>query len=163
MLRGAGSLGQAMWCISCSTIAVVTAEDIRGLWVSGIQGDEGSRIEEMEQLTVELMDVPATWDVESLHSTGRGMVCLGPNSLGILGIGVCYGRWTIVSDVDGEGFALNVDGRKVQDLDYIEVRTTEPRDKHTRGDDEMTVTLQSMPMSEREVQGLSKVRTGMDV
>jgi hypothetical protein len=68
-----------------------------------------------------------------------------------------------VSDVDGEGFALNVDGRKVQDLDYIEVRTTEPRDKHTRGDDEMTVTLQSMPMSEREVQGLSKVRTGMDV
>jgi hypothetical protein len=36
-------------------------------------------------------------------------------------------------------------------------------DKHTRGDGEMTGTLQSMPTSEWEVQGLYKVCTGMDV
>jgi hypothetical protein len=36
-------------------------------------------------------------------------------------------------------------------------------DKHTRGDDEKAGTLQSMPMSEREVQGLYKVCTGMGV
>jgi hypothetical protein len=42
------------------------------------------------------------------------------------------------------GFVLNVDGRSRQDLDYIEVRTTEQRDKHTRGDDEKAGTLQSM-------------------
>jgi hypothetical protein len=35
--------------------------------------------------------------------------------------------------------------------------------KHTRGDDEKAGTLQSMPTSEGEVQGLSKVCTGMDV
>jgi gamma-glutamylcyclotransferase (GGCT)/AIG2-like uncharacterized protein YtfP len=68
-----------------------------------------------------------------------------------------------VSDLDVEGFVLNVDGRSWQELDYIEVHTTEQRDKHTRGDDEMTGTLQSMPTSEREVQGLYKVCTGMDV
>jgi hypothetical protein len=39
----------------------------------------------------------------------------------------------------------------------------EQRDKHTGGDDEKAGTLQSMPMSEREVQGLYKVCTGMDV
>jgi hypothetical protein len=64
------------------------------------------------------------------------------------------GRWGVV---------LNVDGGSWQELDYIEVRTTEQRDKHTRGDDEMTGTLQSMPTSEREVQGLYKVCTGMGV
>jgi hypothetical protein len=37
-----------------------------------------------------------------------------------------------VSDVDGERFALNVDGGSRQELDYNEVRTTEQRDKHTR-------------------------------
>jgi hypothetical protein len=68
-----------------------------------------------------------------------------------------------VSDVDVGGVVLNVDGRSRQELDYNEVRTTEQRDKHTRGDEEMTVTLQSMPTSEREVQGLYKVCTGMDV
>jgi hypothetical protein len=59
--------------------------------VSGIQGEEGSRVEEMEQLMVEV-DMPATWDVESSHSTGRGTVCLGHDSLGILGIGVGWLR-----------------------------------------------------------------------
>jgi hypothetical protein len=37
----------------------------------------------------------------------------------------CYGRSTIVSDMDGVGVALNVDGGSVQELDYDEVRTTE--------------------------------------
>jgi hypothetical protein len=75
----------------------------------------------------------------------------------------CYGRLTVVSDLDVGGVVLNVDGGSRQDLGYIEVRTTEQRDKHTRGDDEVTGTLQSMPTSEREVQGLYKVCTGMDV
>jgi hypothetical protein len=44
----------------------------------------------------------------------------------------CYSRSTIVSDVDDGGVVLNVDGRSVQELDYVEVRTTEQRDKHTR-------------------------------
>jgi hypothetical protein len=38
-----------------------------------------------------------------------------------------------MSDVDNEGFALNVDGGNVQDLDYIKVHITEQRDIHTRG------------------------------
>jgi hypothetical protein len=57
----------------------------------------------------------------------------------------CYGRSTVVSDVDVEGVVLNVDGGSRQELDYVEVRTTEQRDKHTRGDDEKAGTLQSMP------------------
>jgi hypothetical protein len=36
-------------------------------------------------------------------------------------------------------------------------------DEHRRGDDEKAGTLQSMPTSEREVQGLYKVCTGMGV
>jgi hypothetical protein len=68
-----------------------------------------------------------------------------------------------VSDVDVEGVVLNVDGGSRQELDYVEVHTTEQRDKHTRGDDEKAGTLQSMPKSEREVQGLYKVCTGMGV
>jgi hypothetical protein len=78
-------------------------------------------------------------------------------------MGYCYGQSTVVSDVDVEGFVLNVDGRSWQELDYVEVRTTEQRDKHTRGDGEMAGTLQSMPTSEWEVQGLYKVCTGIDV
>jgi hypothetical protein len=37
----------------------------------------------------------------------------------------CYGRLTIVSDVDSVGVVLNIDGGNVQELDYVEVRTTE--------------------------------------
>jgi hypothetical protein len=37
----------------------------------------------------------------------------------------CYSWLAIMSDVDDDGFALNVDGRKVQDLDYIRVRIME--------------------------------------
>jgi hypothetical protein len=40
-------------------------------------------------------------------------------------LGYCYGRSTIVSDVDVEGFVLNVDGGSVQELDYDKVCTTE--------------------------------------
>jgi hypothetical protein len=67
----------------------------------------------------------------------------------------CYGQSTIVSDVDVEGFVLNVDGGSWQELDYIEVRTTEQRDKHTRGEcvsstkeERKAGTLQSMPTQE---------------
>jgi hypothetical protein len=59
---------------------------------------------------------------------------------------VRLGRW---------GFVLNVKGGSWQELDYIEVRTTEQRDKHTRGEcvsstkeDRKAGTLQSMPMQE---------------
>jgi hypothetical protein len=44
----------------------------------------------------------------------------------------CYGQSTVVSSVDDGGVVLNVDGGSVQELDYVEVRTTEQRDKHTR-------------------------------
>jgi hypothetical protein len=38
---------------------------------------------------------------------------------------VCYGRSTVVSNVDIGGVVLNVDGGSRQELDYNEVRTTE--------------------------------------
>jgi hypothetical protein len=59
-----------------------------------------------------------------------------------------YPMWTMM------GFVLNVDGRRMQELDYVEVRTTEPRDKHTRGERKLSTkrgkagTLQSMPTYE---------------
>jgi hypothetical protein len=37
----------------------------------------------------------------------------------------CYGWLTVVSNVDVEGFVLNVDGRRMQELDYIGVCITE--------------------------------------
>jgi hypothetical protein len=45
---------------------------------------------------------------------------------------LCYGRLAVVSDVDGGGVVLNVDGGSRQDLDYIGVRITEQRDNNTR-------------------------------
>jgi hypothetical protein len=39
----------------------------------------------------------------------------------------CYGQSTVVSNVDVEGFVLNVDGGSMQELDYNEVRITELR------------------------------------
>jgi hypothetical protein len=62
-----------------------------------------------------------------------------------------------VSDVDVEGFVLNVDGGVVQELDYVEVRTMEQRDKHTRG------RAQVKCKRAYEVQGLYKVCTREDV
>jgi hypothetical protein len=76
---------------------------------------------------------------------------------------MCYSRSTVVSDLDVGGVVLNVDGGSWQELDYIEVCTMEQRDKHTREMMMKAVTLQSMPTSEREVQGLYKVCTGMGV
>jgi hypothetical protein len=61
-----------------------------------------------------------------------------------------------VSDVDDGGFVLNVDGGRMQELDYIEVCTTEQRDKHARG-----CQLSTKRMD--EVQGLYKVCTREDV
>jgi hypothetical protein len=47
----------------------------------------------------------------------------------------CYGRSTVVSDVDNGVFVLNVDGGRMQELDYVEVRTTE-RLINTQGEDD---------------------------
>ena len=44
--------------------------------MSGVQGEEGSRVEERGQV-----DVPATCDRESSH-TGSGTVCFGSESVG---------------------------------------------------------------------------------
>jgi hypothetical protein len=38
---------------------------------------------------------------------------------------LCYGRSTVVSNLDVGGVVLNVDSGSWQDLDYVEVRTTE--------------------------------------
>jgi hypothetical protein len=76
--------------------------------------------------------------------------------------GACYGRSTVVSDLDVEGFVLNVDGRSRQELDYNEVRTTEQRDKHTRGEcmsstreDRKAGTLQSMQLGPSDTRSQS--------
>jgi hypothetical protein len=37
----------------------------------------------------------------------------------------CYSRLAVMSDVDDGGFVLNVNGGKMQDLDYVEVHTME--------------------------------------
>jgi hypothetical protein len=61
-----------------------------------------------------------------------------------------------VSDVDDGGVVLNVDGGRMQELDYVEVHTTEPRDEHTRGGCELST-------KRRGRQGLYKVCTREDV
>jgi hypothetical protein len=37
----------------------------------------------------------------------------------------CYGRLAVVSDVDDGGVVLNVDDGRMQELDYVKVRTME--------------------------------------
>jgi hypothetical protein len=49
---------------------------------------------------------------------------LATRPLNIIGMR-CYGRSTVVSDVDVGGFVLNVNGGSWQELNYMEVRTTE--------------------------------------
>jgi hypothetical protein len=64
-----------------------------------------------------------------------------------------------MSDVDDDGVVLNVDGGRMQELDYVEVRTTEQCLW-------MIVTRTHkgrMDNDEREVQGLYKVCTRMGV
>jgi hypothetical protein len=68
-----------------------------------------------------------------LSSVSQNVTCQWHMSLDLSRIeAMCYGRSTIVSDVDDGGVVLNVDGGSWQKLDYVEVRTTEQRDKHTR-------------------------------
>jgi hypothetical protein len=64
-----------------------------------------------------------TEHVHVLSSTGR-LISIKNAVSAISGL-QCYGRLAVVSDVDNEGFVLNVDGRMVQDLDYIGVHITE--------------------------------------
>jgi hypothetical protein len=52
--------------------------DVRGLWESGVEGEEVRRVEE----ETEQVDVPAACDGESSHSTGSGTVCFGSESVG---------------------------------------------------------------------------------
>jgi hypothetical protein len=64
-----------------------------------------------------------------------------------------------VSDVSDVGFALNVNGGDVQDLDYIEVRTMEQRDvgvAKTHKEDEQGVLQSTSGCIGREV-GTSQV------
>ena len=51
--------------------------DVRGLCVSRVEGEEGRRVEETEQV-----EVPAACDGESSHRTGSGTVCFGSESVG---------------------------------------------------------------------------------
>jgi hypothetical protein len=46
--------------------------------------------------------------------------------------------------MDDGGVVLNVDGGSWQELDYVEVHTTEQRNKHTRGDDEKAEVCQCL-------------------
>jgi hypothetical protein len=75
----------------------------------------------------------------------------------------CYGRSTVVSDVDGVGVCPECQWWKLARAGLYRSPYNGAMDKHTRVGDEMTGTLQSMPTSEREVQGLYKVCTGRDV
>jgi hypothetical protein len=75
------------------------------------------------------------------------LVTAGPSLVVTVGEPYCP-TWTMM------GFVLNVDGGRMQELDYVEVCTMEPRDKHTRGECKLSTkrgkagTLQSMPTYE---------------
>jgi hypothetical protein len=78
----------------------------------------------------------------------------------------CYGRSTVVSDLDGVGFVLNVRWRKLARAGLYRSPYNGAMDKHTRGEcvsstegERKEGTLQSIPAKEDEVQGLYKVCT----
>jgi hypothetical protein len=82
----------------------------------------------------------------------------------------CYGRSTVVSDLDVEGFVLNVRWQKLARAGLYRSPYNGAMDEHTRGEcvssteeDRKAGTLQSMPTQEDEVQGLYKVCTREDV